>query len=754
MHSAEPLLEVTAPVAVAQLVETVLLNQVTLHTTLASKAARYVLAADGRQLVDFAFRRTHGVEAAMAVARGSALVGFAATSNVEAARRYGLEVAGTMAHSFVEAFPTEGAAFRAFAEDHPNRTTFLVDTYDTLRGVRAAIETIRGLGLDGTLGVRLDSGDLDALARGARALLDEAGLEQARIFASGGLDELEVHELVRAGAPVDAFGIGTQMGVSADAPYVDSVYKLVEYDGRAVMKLSSEKVTPSRTQAGVARGRRRGTRRPAGAARRDGARRRLPDARAGDEGGAQARAGTAARRRSRPLRARPRPRAREGEAARASGARGADDERRLARAHRSHARRGGDALGRNGVSERRRRWPWIVAGAVVALVAVFYLGGGFYFSNVLDERALDGEAMRAATADLDPDVEVVRIDDPDGLPPILVLRSLEDDLGVTADGVQGLRWSDGYGRLDGIQAFGDGSLEGRFTLVEGGAPLPGTPAELDVRAYPAEPADSGLGLQAITVEGPLGDYPAWLGTADGETWAIVVHGNSLSAADGLRAVPILTEAGFPALVATYRNDPGAPADPSGKLRYGLTEWQDLEAMVRYALEQGSAGIVLDGYSMGGGIVMAFLQRSSLAAEVRGVILDAPMLDFSTTVDDNASRETLPIVGAPLPSSLTSVAKWMASLRFGVDWPALDYLADTSRYDVPFLVFHGTADTTVPIGTSRRFAALLPERVDLVECDGAEHIGCWNLNPEGYAARTWTFLASTDRCRLCGPPTSA
>jgi nicotinate phosphoribosyltransferase len=180
----------------------------------------------------------------MAVARASALVGFAATSNVEAARRYGLEAAGTMAHSFIEAFPTEADAFGAFAEDHPGRTTFLVDTYDTLGGVRAAIETIRELRLDGSLAVRLDSGDLDALARASRTMLDDAGLRHARIFASGGLDEHEVHELVRAGAPVDAFGIGTQLGVSADAPYIDSVYKLVEYDGRAAMKLSSAKVSP------------------------------------------------------------------------------------------------------------------------------------------------------------------------------------------------------------------------------------------------------------------------------------------------------------------------------------------------------------------------------------------------------------------------------------------------------------------------------------------------------------------------------
>ena len=255
VHGQEPILEVTAPIPVAQLVETFVMNQITLHTTIASKAARYAIAADGRDLVEFSFRRTHGVDAAIAVARASAITGFVATSNVEAARRLGLAVAGTMAHAFIEAFPSEDDAFRAFAEDHPNKTTFLVDTYDTPSGVRNAIETIRELGLDGDVGVRLDSGDLDRLSRETRALLDEAGLERARIFASGGLDEHEVAELVRAGAPVDAFGIGTQLGVAADAPYLDTVYKLVEYDHRPAMKLSAAKVSlPGRKQIWRGRG--------------------------------------------------------------------------------------------------------------------------------------------------------------------------------------------------------------------------------------------------------------------------------------------------------------------------------------------------------------------------------------------------------------------------------------------------------------------------------------------------------------------
>ncbi len=244
VFAGEPLLEVTAPVAEAQLAETVLLNHVTFQTVVATKAARCVLAAGGAQLVDFSFRRTQGIDAGFAVARASAIAGFAATSNVAAARRYGLAAAGTMAHSFIEAFGDEQQAFTAFAEDFPGMTTFLVDTYDTARGVRNAIEVARRLRLPGPVGVRLDSGDLAALARMARAMLDEAGLGEARIFASGSLDEYAIAGLVAAAAPIDAYGVGTKMGVSADAPYLDSAYKLVAYDGRPVMKLSAGKTSP------------------------------------------------------------------------------------------------------------------------------------------------------------------------------------------------------------------------------------------------------------------------------------------------------------------------------------------------------------------------------------------------------------------------------------------------------------------------------------------------------------------------------
>ena len=245
----EPILEVTGPLPESQLVETLLLNQITFETTIASKAARCVIAADGRDVVDFSFRRTQGIATGIDVARLSSMVGFAATSNVEAARRFGLVAAGTMAHSYIEAFADEVAAFRAFAQDFPGRATFLVDTYDTITGIKHAIAVIKELGLHGRLGVRIDSGDLLALSRRGRRLLDQAGLHDVRIFVSGGLDEVSIDKLVQDGALIDAFGVGTRMGVSADHPYLDTAYKLVLYEGRPVMKLSRGKVSaPGRKQ--------------------------------------------------------------------------------------------------------------------------------------------------------------------------------------------------------------------------------------------------------------------------------------------------------------------------------------------------------------------------------------------------------------------------------------------------------------------------------------------------------------------------
>ncbi|TVT15118.1 nicotinate phosphoribosyltransferase [Amycolatopsis rhizosphaerae] len=240
----EPLLEVTAPLPQAQLMETALLNFLTFSTAVATKAARCRIAAGGAELVDFSARRTHGVNAAFAAARLSAMVGFAGTSHVASAARFGLRAVGTMAHSYVQAFANEREAFRAFAEDYPEAAVFLVDTYDTPAGVLTAADVAKTLALPGErVGVRLDSGDLDALSRAARKILDDEGLPDARIMASGGLDEHAIARLTAAGAPIDSYGVGTKMGVSADAPSLDTAYKLVEYAGRPVMKRSPGKAT-------------------------------------------------------------------------------------------------------------------------------------------------------------------------------------------------------------------------------------------------------------------------------------------------------------------------------------------------------------------------------------------------------------------------------------------------------------------------------------------------------------------------------
>ena len=240
----EPLLEITAPLPEAQLVETLVLNQVTYQSALATKAARCQLAVAGRaSLVDFSLRRTHGMEAGRAAARAGAIAGFVGTSNAAAAQELGIPAVGTMAHAYIQAFPSEREAFVAFAEDFPDRTTFLVDTYDTLGGVRLALEVAEALDLRQGVGVRLDSGDLLALSKQARQVLEASGRQDVKIVASGGLDEHDLARLLDAGAPIDVFGVGTKIGVSADAPTVDTVYKLVEYDGRPVMKLSAGKQT-------------------------------------------------------------------------------------------------------------------------------------------------------------------------------------------------------------------------------------------------------------------------------------------------------------------------------------------------------------------------------------------------------------------------------------------------------------------------------------------------------------------------------
>ncbi|MBI4588670.1 MAG: nicotinate phosphoribosyltransferase [Candidatus Rokubacteria bacterium] len=241
----EPLLEVTAPIIEAQIVETAVLNLCHFQTLLASKAARSVIAARGRPVVEFGLRRTHGIDAGMKAARCAFIAGATMSSNVLAGLYFGIPPTGTMAHSYVTAFPHEIDAFRAFARAFPAHTILLIDTYDTVAAARKAVEVAMEMEAQGQrlAGVRLDSGDIVTLSKAVRRVLDQAGLPSVRIFVSGGLDEESIDQFLAEGAPIDAFGVGTRMDVSADAPYLDMAYKLVEYQGRHVLKTSPGKTT-------------------------------------------------------------------------------------------------------------------------------------------------------------------------------------------------------------------------------------------------------------------------------------------------------------------------------------------------------------------------------------------------------------------------------------------------------------------------------------------------------------------------------
>jgi nicotinate phosphoribosyltransferase len=241
----EPVVEVTAPIVEAQIVETFIINQINFQSLIATKAARCVYAAGARSVVDFSLRRTHGIDAGMKVARASYLAGCSGTSNVRAGQHYGIPIVGTMAHSFVSSFEHEIDAFRAFVGSFPNHSTLLIDTYDTVAGAHKAVQlakemAARGQGLQG---VRIDSGNLATLALEVRKILDEAGLTDVKIIGSGGLDEYDLAEFTDANIPYDSYGVGTKMGVSADAPWSDIAYKLVEYNDRSVLKLSPGKIS-------------------------------------------------------------------------------------------------------------------------------------------------------------------------------------------------------------------------------------------------------------------------------------------------------------------------------------------------------------------------------------------------------------------------------------------------------------------------------------------------------------------------------
>jgi pimeloyl-ACP methyl ester carboxylesterase len=367
------------------------------------------------------------------------------------------------------------------------------------------------------------------------------------------------------------------------------------------------------------------------------------------------------------------------------------------------------------------------AGALL-LVAAALLGFSCYYAGLLEDGALKVDQERPAY-----DLRVVSITD--GRIELEAQPDASDDW--RQDGLLGIEWPGGYARAGRILQTDGWRVVRELIRSHGALPRAGDLVRLDSFAYPAAPQDAlNASVQEVTVTSDLGDFPAWLFAGNRMTWLISVHGMGSRREEAYRLLETTTALGYPALAITYRNDEGVARSRSGYYDYGRSEWRDLEAAVQLARSRGAQRVVLVGYSMGGGIVMAFMDRSPFASEVSALILDAPMLNFDATIDLAADRK-----GVPGP--LTSIAQQYAALRFGIDWKALDYEGIARGLAVPVLLFHGDADPTVPVSLSDRLAADRPDIVSYHRLAGAAHVRSWNVDPQRYAVAVTQFLAELD-----------
>jgi hypothetical protein len=257
---------------------------------------------------------------------------------------------------------------------------------------------------------------------------------------------------------------------------------------------------------------------------------------------------------------------------------------------------------------------------------------------------------------------------------------------------------------------------------------------------PITPVQGPYQLEEVAYDSPLGPMDAWYLPAAGTTWVVHVHGLNATPAEAEPLFGPLQEAGYPQLSITYRNDEGQPADPSGYYQYGATEWEDVSGAVDYAVAKGAEAIVLSGFSTGGAHAMSFLSRQPREIVI-GMLLDAPNVDFGRTVDYAASQRELPLIGLPVPVTLSATAKFVTSLRIGVNWKLLDYIADADEtIRQPVLIHHGTADLRVPIETSLDLQATNPDLIQLIQVEGAGHIESYDVDRQGYVDSVLAFLA--------------
>ena len=373
---------------------------------------------------------------------------------------------------------------------------------------------------------------------------------------------------------------------------------------------------------------------------------------------------------------------------------------------------------------RHHWWRWI-AGVLVVLLVLFG-AGAWYFSGRIESGAL--ASTPAGYIPVYDDVQVTAVTGTS-----VTLAKGPDVAGnFEAPGVYGLAWQGGTGHVGSAAVNADGTVTRPFALVSGTAPTVGQLAAFDHSYWFGDPTVA-LGIPKTDVS--IGGNPAWYfpaATGDESTVAIFVHGRNGNLMDGLRFVQVAHGIDLPVLDITYRNDVGAEADPSGRLQFGQTEWQDLQAAVAWVQDRGARHVVLAGQSMGAAVVAAFLEKSEQRSAISGVVFDAPMLSLDAVVTYGA-RDALP-GGLAVPSPLIWGAEVVAGWRYGVDWAAVNYLDDTSWLTVPTLVFQGAEDQTVPVSVAQDLASQKPTLVTLDVVPQAMHIESWNVDRDGYAAR--------------------
>ncbi len=378
-------------------------------------------------------------------------------------------------------------------------------------------------------------------------------------------------------------------------------------------------------------------------------------------------------------------------------------------------------------SPTRKTHTPVLLSILLVLIAVL-LGGGWYFSNVVRDAGL-----RPKRVDLRPQLEVVALGE-DRIT-LGVTGELQNDDWRT-NGIWGLRWDEGYAQVGGIIDINDQEVVREFAPLMGNLSI-GDRVGLYIFAFPDDPEKAfGLPTRKLSYVSPLGQFPAWFIEGSRNTWLIVVHGKKdAPPREALRSYPVLptvAEFGLPTLIISYRNDVGAPASPDGFHRYGQTEWQDLEGAVQYATEHGAEQLILMGYSLGGAMILNFLYQSQLADKVVGIILDAPMLNFGATVESGAMQLGVPLV-------FVAIGKFISTLRFDINWEELNYISRVDQLTLPLLLFHGDADTTVPIEISDSLATRWLSMLAYVPIRGATHIRSWNINPDLYEKEVSRFL---------------